>query len=178
MQRAMSSILACMALAAAVSTARAEVVDSSSGGFTLKRSLTVNAPPARAYDVFTRVSGWWDAGHTYTGRAAALSLDARPEGCFCEKIGPRSGVVHMTVLYADPGKVLRMTGGLGPLQAMAVSGVMTLEFKAKENRTEVAFTYAVGGHSPQGLEKLAPIVDQVLMHQLDRYERFANGGTP
>lgn len=169
------AVPALMFLAAA---AGAGVADSNASGFTLKRTLTVDAAPAKAFDAFTAISGWWDPAHSYSGKAAALSIDAKPNGCFCEKLGPKSGLVHMTVLYADPGKMLRMTGGLGPLQQMAVSAVMTLEFKPNENRTDVDFTYAVGGYYSEGLDKLAPAVDQVLSQQLDRYQRFASTGKP
>lgn len=148
-------------------------------GFTITHTVLVHGTPAQAYQAFTgKVGSWWDPEHTYSGKAANLTIDAKPNGCFCEKIGPSSGITHMTVVYADPGKVLRLTGGLGPLQQMGVAGAMTLHFTAKDGNTEVVFTYAVGGYSPQGLDKLAQVVDQVLVGQLERYERFASAAKP
>jgi hypothetical protein len=38
----------------------------------------------------------------------------------------QGGVRHMQVVYVDPGKTLRMIGGLGPLQSMAATGSMTV----------------------------------------------------
>src|SRR5262245_48469333 len=67
--------------------------------------------------------------------------------------------------FTEPGKILRMTGGLGPLQQFAVSGVMTVEFKAEGQGANLTFTYTVGGYIPGGFEKLAPLVDQVMVQQ-------------
>ena len=170
--------LAASLLVVAALPAQAKVQDMSPNGFTLAHTLTVQATPAQAYQAFAKVASWWNPEHTYTGKSASLTLDPKPSGCFCEKLGANAGVVHMTVVYADPGKVLRLSGGLGPLQQLGVAGAMTLKFTAKDGATEVAFTYAVGGYTADGLDKLAPIVDQVLGDQLERYERFASGAKP
>ena len=71
-----------------------------------------------------------------------------------------------------------MSGGLGPLQAYAVSAAMTVQFSEVANRTLVDFTYTVGGYVPQGLDKLAPVVDKVLVEQMGRFERFVKTGKP
>jgi len=176
----MKIIVALVAIAFAVIQfryAEAKVTDTAPGGFTIKHSFEVNKPPAEAYSIFTaKLGAWWDSEHTYSRKSENMSIDLRPNGCFCEKLGPQGNIVHMTVLYADPGKILRMTGGLGPLQQFATTGVMTMEFKAQGQGTAVTFTYTVGGYVPGGIEKLAPIVDQVMVGQLARYERFTNTG--
>ena len=158
-------------------TAAAEVADSSPNGFTLKRTITVSVEPAKAYGSLVDVASWWDPAHTYSGDAKNLSIDARPGGCFCERL-PGGGVQHMTVVFASPGKTLRLRGGLGPLQSLGVSGSMTFELHAAEKGTKVDFTYAVGGHKPDGFADLAPIVDSVLGGQLDRFKKVADGGKP
>ena len=83
----------------------------------------------------------------------------------------------MTVVYADPGKLLRLTGGLGPLQELAVSGMMTWAFTQQAgNKTTITFTYAVGGYAPGGLAALAPFVDMVLGTQVARLRRLIDTG--
>jgi hypothetical protein len=166
-------------IAAFVAQAEAKVADSSSGGFTIKHTMEVETAPAGAFRLFVeKIGAWWNSEHTYSGNSANLSIDARPNGCFCEKLRANGGIAHMTVLYAEPGKILRLSGGLGPLQAYAVSGAMTVQFSEVANRTLVDFTYTVGGYLPQGLDKLAPIVDKVLVEQMSRFERFVKTGKP
>ena len=95
--------------------------------------LDIEAPPAQVYTALTEDVGcWWDADHSYTGDAHNFSMDARAGGCFCEDFPNGGSIEHLRVLYADPGKFLRMQGGLGPLQSMPVSGVMDFEVTATE----------------------------------------------
>jgi hypothetical protein len=164
---------------ALVTNLEAKVADFSSGGFTIKHTMEVDASPAGAFQAFVdKIGAWWNPQHTYSGNAANLSIDARPNGCFCEKLQSNGGVAHMTVLFALPGRMLRMTGGLGPFQAYAVTAAMTVQFTEAANRTRVDFTYTVGGYVPEGLDKLAPVADKVLMEQLGRFEQFVKTGKP
>ncbi len=82
----------------------------------------------------------------------------------------------MTVMYADLGKLLRLTGGLGPLQELAVSGTMTWASMQTGNKTTITLTYAVGGYAPGGLQALAPAVDAVLGAQVTRLKRLMDTG--
>lgn len=84
----------------------------------------------------------------------------------------------MTVIFANPGQLLRMIGGLGPLQSMAVTGVMTVTFTTNPEGTRVEISYAVGGQPSHRLDKLAPAVDQVLGAQWERFARFVDTGKP
>jgi hypothetical protein len=52
----------------------------------------------------------------------------------------------MSVTYADPGKTLRLSGGLGPLQAMAVKGTLTINLIPEDKATKAVFIYTVGGY--------------------------------
>jgi hypothetical protein len=160
-----------LVLVAFVSVAHADVVDSSATGFTTKASITVNKSAAKAWRSLVAIGSWWDPAHSYSGKAASFSLDARPGGCFCEKLRG-GGVEHARVVYADPGKLLRMRGALGPLGGMGVSAVMTFELvegtDADKGKTTITLTYAVGGYAPGGLAALAKPVDGVLAGQLAR----------
>ena len=62
---------------------------------------------------------------------------------------------------AIPGKMLRMDAALGPLQEMAVSGVISVALDEKDGTTIVAVTHRVSGDPSHKLDALAPIVDQV-----------------
>jgi len=76
-------------------------------------------------------------------------------------------------VFANPGKSLRLQGGLGPLQEMAVNGTMTFNMSAAENgTTRLTYRYIVGGYVPGGLEFIAGPVDQVQLRQLQRLQAF------
>lgn len=175
--KSLAARLAALVLASAAA-ARAEVVDVGENGFLLRESVSVAADAAKAWNGLVDVGRWWDPAHTYSGNGANLTLDARPGGCWCEKLGNRGGLEHMRVLYVDPGRTLRLQGGLGPLQSMAVSGVMTWTLTAAEKGTTVEMTYAVGGYSRGGFKDLAPGVEKVLAEQVARYQRYVNVGKP
>ena len=51
-----------------------------------------------------------------------MTIDARTQGCFCEVLGEGAGVVHLTVTFVNPGVILRLSGGLGPLGLMYDTG--------------------------------------------------------
>ena len=55
-------------------------------------------------------------------------------GCWCEKLPNGGGVRHMQVVNVMPGKMLVMTGGLGPLQSMAATGSMSFKLSRREWR--------------------------------------------
>jgi hypothetical protein len=158
---------------------RAEVIDSSPYGFTSRNTAEIPASPHEVYArLIHTVNLWWSPDHTYSGNATNLRIEARQGGCFCEDL-PNGGVVeHMAVVYADPGKALRLTGGLGPLQATGATGAMTWELSEAEDGTEIMVTYAVGGYVPQGLGGWATGVDRVVGEQLRRLARFVENGDP
>src|SRR5215472_10044879 len=101
------------------SPAFATVADLAANGFTVKVSVTIQAPPAEVYSKLLRVGDWWDSQHTFSGSAHNLSIEDKPLGCWCEKVG-NGAVRHMQVITAIPGKSLVLSGALGPLQSMAV----------------------------------------------------------
>jgi uncharacterized protein YndB with AHSA1/START domain len=178
--RQVLKVLAITAIVLAASPAvPAEVTDSAADGFTVRISVTIHAAPA---DVYKRLVGeignWWSPGHTFSGDAHNLSIDERPMGCFCEKLPNQGAVRHMEVIFYQPGKTLRMSGALGPMQALAASAVATFGLSAEDGGTKLTLTYAVGGYSPQGLNKIAPIVDTVLTEQITRLKNYIETGDP
>jgi hypothetical protein len=84
----------------------------------------------------------------------------------------------MSVSFVNPGVMLRLTGGLGPLGLMGAAGNMTWEFDDAETGTVVTLQYAVGGYMPEGLDTIAEPVDGVLVEQLTRLKSFVETGSP
>lgn len=162
----------------ACSSAMAEVADSAAGGFTIKDSAQFQAAPEQVYRAILNVGHWWDPAHTYSQDTHNLSIDERAGGCWCEKLPGGGSVRHMEVVLLMPGKMLRLRGGLGPLQAMGVTGSMEFRLSAAAGGTKLEFTYAVGGYAPGGLDKLAPPVNEVLTQQLARLSRYIETGSP
>lgn len=162
-----------------VPAAHAEVTDVSDIGFTSKHTLTIAADRNRVYTALTaEVGRWWDERHSFGGSAKAFSIDPRPGGCFCEAL-PGGGVVHMVVVFADPGRQLRMRGELGPLQTMAVTGSMQFVLEdAEGGTTTLRYVYAVGGYHADGLAGISAAVDLVQLGQLQRLKRFIETGSP
>ena len=158
--------------------APAEVLDVADNGFTVRLTVTVPADAARAYAAVVDVGKWWDPDHTYSHDPANLSIDARPQGCWCEKLPGQGAVRHMDVVFASPGKALRLEGGLGPLQTMGVAGSLAFTFQPADKGTTVDVRYVVGGYNPGGFKDLAGGVDGVLRAQLDRYKRYVESGKP
>ena len=153
--------------------APAAVKDSSPSGFTVENAQDVPADAQATWDALVDDIGqWWPADHTWWGDASRLSLQARAGGCFCERDGTRQAR-HMTVVFVDPGKTLRLVGGLGPLQGMGLDGA--LEFRlaaADKGGTRITMWYRAGGYTPEDLSKLAPVVDQVMAAQLGGLARL------
>ena len=78
----------------------------------------------------------------------------------------------MQVVYAEPGLRLVMTGGLGPLQALGVSGAMVFELRPTQDGSVLDYRYSVSGYAPDGLNALAEPVDRVQLGQLHRLQAY------
>jgi len=163
---ALSIFLGCAGLAA---PAGAEVASATPGGFEVRESAEIALAPDAAYKRFLRVGDWWSSEHSFSGDAHNMHIDARVGGCWCETLPTGGGVRHMQLVYLAPGRTLRFVGGLGPLQGMAVSGVMTVTFASAPGGSKVSLSYSVGGYVADGLLALAPAVDGVLGAQLKSF---------
>jgi uncharacterized protein YndB with AHSA1/START domain len=149
-------------------------------GFVVKREAAVKAPPARVYEALvTKVGSWWDPKHTFSGDARNLSIEARAGGCFCERLPGGGGVEHLRVVSVEPGKLLRLSGALGPLQSSGLAGSLTWKIaSAPGGGARVDLSYSVGGFMEGGFDEIAPAVDAVLGAQLRRLALFAETGRP
>ena len=172
-------LLSVLLLALPGSFATAEVVDSATGGFTTRSAAKIAATPGEVYRSLVQdIGAWWSSDHTYSGDSSRLRIDAIQGGCFCENLPDGGNVRHLTVVHANPGVLLRMTGGLGPLQAEGVTGSLSWAFEETDNGTVLTVTYAVGGYVANGLDAWAESVDRVVGEQLDRLARFSASGNP
>lgn len=175
-----SSLIFVAGLALACDPASAEVVASSDAGFVTRATAEVPADAAATWQALIAPQNWWNKAHTFSGDSANLYLDAQGGGCFCEKLplkdgapGTRAGsAAHMRVVYADPGKALRMVGSLGPLQSEALTGTLTITLKPDgvgkpgDAGTRIVMEYVVGGYMRYKTDEIAPAVDKVLAEQL------------
>jgi len=160
-------------LVLATTSAQGEVLDAAANGFTVNYTTVVSAERSEVYGAAVdKISQWWSSDHTISGDAGNLYITARPHGCFCEKLGPQAGLIHLSVTFVNPGVMLRFTGGLGPLGLMGVSGNMTWEFEDDAQGTRVTLNYAVGGYLDGGLDVLAAPVDAVLAEQIESLKKL------
>lgn len=157
----------------------AEVTLQSENAFVVAHSVEIAAPKVDVWRALISPAKWWSSDHTWSGNAANLYLDSQATGCFCEKLpkpadapaDQRMGSAeHMHIIFADPQKgILRMRGGLGPLQSEPVDGVWTIALKPGENGgTRIEWNYAVAGLLRLRGDQMAPAVDMVLGQQLAR----------
>ena len=65
--------------------AAAEVKQASPDGFVLEHRFAITASPTVAWEVLVHPERYWPDGHTWSGRAANLSLAPEAGGCFCER---------------------------------------------------------------------------------------------
>jgi uncharacterized protein YndB with AHSA1/START domain len=153
----------------------AAVKESADDRILIESVVMAEKSPEEMYQLLVKPQRWWDGAHTYSGAASNLRMDARAGGCFCEKVG-RGSIEHGRVIYADPGKLLRLDAALGPLQEMAVTGVLTFKLEPDAGGTRITMTYRIGGALAMKGGKLAPAIDQVMTGQLNRLAAVAAAG--
>ena len=90
--------------AMAAALVRAEVLDSAANGFSVRYSTLISAGRAEVYGTAVdKISEWWSSDHTMSGDAANLYINAKPHGCFCERLGSNGGLIHLAVTFVQPG---------------------------------------------------------------------------
>jgi hypothetical protein len=158
------------------SPAHAEVKATGDSGFNIVHIAEVDAAPDVVWKRLIAPKDWWNKAHSWSGSSEGFYIDPQANGCFCElfqekgadgKVKTVGSVEHMRVIFAQPGKVLRMQGALGPLQSEAVTGTLTVAMEpAKDSKgTKLSFSYVVGGYMRYKVADIAPAVDKVLGEQ-------------
>ncbi len=167
-------VLAALTFAAPAS---AEVTRQTDSGFTVTREVTVDVAPDDAWKALVAPARWWNGEHSWSKDAANLYLIPQAGGCFCELLRNKGddtiktaggSVRHMEVIFAQDGKLLRMSGALGPLQSEAVVGILTFTLKPAEKGTAISATYNVGGYMAYPVAEIAPAVDGMIGEQVNR----------
>lgn len=175
----MRSILFLLVFAGlAAAPASAAVTAASASGLATHDEIVVPANPVDVWIELTDPAGWWSPEHSWSGDAANFTLYPVAGGCFCEGLPETGGSVeHMRVIHAAPEKLLRLSGALGPLQAEALTGTLTVTLEPVDGGTKISWDYVVAGFARFDLAALAPVVDGVQSEQLGRLAARL-GGTP
>ena len=166
------------ALLALSGPAIAEVKSVADNGFSVVHIADVDASPMVIWSRLISPKDYWNKTHSWSGSVDGFYLDPKAGGCFCEnmlttdakgKSKVAGTVEHMRVIFADPGKVLRMQGALGPLQSEAVLGTMTVAIVPAKTGTgsTVSFSYVVGGFMRYKTPEISAAVDKVIGEQFN-----------
>lgn len=169
--------LGAAAAVAAAGAAQAEVKQSAADAFLVEHRAELRAAPAELYAAIGRVGQWWSPPHTWSGDPANLSLELRAGGCFCERWSGGEAE-HLRVGQVQGDRLVRLLGGLGPLQALGLQGVLEFRIEPAAAGSSLVLSYRVSGDSLHQLGELAPVVDAVLAEQFARLSRFAETGSP
>lgn len=154
-------LAAFLATALTAAGARAAVVESGANGFAIEETAHIAASPDAVYATLIHPETWWNADHTFSGNSANLSMDAKAGGCFCETWKDGS-VRHATVVFAQPGKALRLRGPFGPFQGQGVASALTFTLKPDGTGTAFKLEDIVGGYMKGGFAKWPEAADGML----------------
>ena len=189
-----SSFLATVLGAVLPSMSMADVNYADNSGFSITNESESYAPVEVVYSHFIQhVDMWWPKDHTWW--KGDLRIDEQAGGCFCETTDTASAA-HMQISYVEPNKKVVMTGGLGPLQEMGMSGALTWEFSTIDSssssgadtqdgripKTKVTLTYHASGNihfngqkaSNEDAANLVRVVDNVQAQQLNALTAFSD----
>lgn len=146
-------------------------------GFLVQHSYSIAASPQTAWAALVRPELWWPEDHTWSGSRANLSLAPEAGGCFCERWTGGSAE-HARVVMARTGQLLRLRGSLGPLQELALTGVLTVSLSATEDGSRAIVSYRVSGDDSHALEQFARAVDEVIGTQFGSFATYASQARP
>ncbi|SDZ76879.1 ATPase [Microbulbifer marinus] len=152
----------------------AEVVTKSAGEFSIKLEQELAQDSAAVYRGLASLPAWWNPVHSYSGSAENLSMELRAGGCFCERWDEAS-VEHLRVIYVVPGREVRLSGGLGPLQSMPVNGLMQWRIVSLGEKSLLTWEYRVWGSNANNLHVIAEPVNSVLKEQFGALRDYLEG---
>ena len=168
--------LAAATIVAMSSPATAEVKTVTDNGFNIVHIADITAKPDVIWKRLIAPKDYWSKAHSWSGSSESFYIVAQANGCFCElfqekgadgKLKTIGSVEHMRVIFAQPGRVLRMQGALGPLQSEAVLGTLTVAIEPLKTGegSKISFSYVVGGYMRYKTIDIATAVDKVLGEQ-------------
>lgn len=173
MAKSVIAALAAVVVAATPGSPAAEVLAASENALVISHRAEIGADARAVWATLIEPRQWWSAEHTWSGNAANLALEPRAGGCFCETLpaadtAPAGSAERLRVIHVQPGRLLRLSGALGPLQEEGLAGTLSITLEPlAEGRTAMRWTYTVSGYraGAGGLEVLAQPVDNVLAQQ-------------
>ena len=152
--------------------AQSDLKHSAPDGAMIEHRYRLAATPAEAWQALVHPELWWPEDHTWSGQRAHLGLSPVAGGCFCET-WPGGSAEHARVVMAADSHMLRLRGSLGPLQDMAVTGVLTVKLVASETAgTEAVVTYRLSGDASHVLDTFVSVVDEVIGLQFGGFARY------
>lgn len=167
----MRSVLIGVAMLLLAGAADAAVKQAAPEGFIVEHRLSMAATPAQLWLALGQPARWWPKEHTWSGQSENLSLELKLGGCFCER-WKDGGAEHGRVVMLRRNELVRLSAALGPMQEMAVSGVLSIAIAAKDEGSEATVTYRVSGTPAHALDKIASVVDQVVGLQFGGWAAF------
>lgn len=166
----------------------AKVTDSSDAGFAVAHTAQVAATPDDVWTMLRAPEKWWSSDHSWSGDAKNFWMDMQAGGCFCETLpgkgepadkSGRGSVQHARIILAKPGRTLRMSGALGPLQGEAMTGTMTISIApTTSGGSAIRFDYVVGGYMRLPQKEISVAVDTVIGEQLTGLAKALGGALP
>lgn len=148
-------------------------------GFSLEMEIPVKAKASVVYHAFTtEIDQWWNGAHTFSTNAGNLSFDVEKGGGLYESMPGGGFVRHLQLVTLIPNRIIRLEGGLGPLQEYGVHGAMTIVFAPNETGCSIKLKYNVGGNLPGGakaFQQWAPPVAKVIREQMERLQAHCEG---
>ena len=152
--------------------AHAAVASSAPDGFVVRHEIVVPVDRAHAFAQLVHPERWWNDAHTWSGKAANLSLEARAGGCWCER-WPQGEAEHGVVIRVVEAENLRVRAAFGPLQELALNGLFDLVLTdADGGGTRIVATFRVNGPASAKLDALAAPVDGVIGEQVESLRRL------
>lgn len=135
-------------------------------GLTIENSEWVEADPQSVWKAFVEdVDKWWPADFTQGGDSSALSMEPMAGGCLYECDGERQAR-RMTIMFVVPGKLMRTSADLGPLQGLNPRGALEWGFVEENGGTRITLRYRAGDYSPEDIGEFAQVVEDVQATQL------------
>lgn len=159
--------LQCVLIMLAISVpagAHAELKLAAADGLLIEHHYAVPASIDKIWDALAHPEAWWPADHTWSGSSANLSLLLEAGGCFCERWSGGSAE-HGRVVLVQGHTLLRIEAALGPLQDMAVVGVLTIRLADTAEGSDIGVTYRISGTVAHQLVALSDTIDRVVGQQ-------------
>ncbi|TQV72949.1 hypothetical protein FLL45_15920 [Aliikangiella marina] len=151
-----------------VPNAHAEILEANEHYFSIQFEEKLPVKVERLNKQILKIEYWWHPSHTYSGKSENLYIDLKKRHCFCERLGDQGIVRHLELVNYQPNKLIRLVGGLGPLQTIPVNGVLDFSMASNsDGTTTLKVTYQVSGAVP-GLKAWPGPVEQVLKQQFER----------